>query len=242
MHAVRRILLALILLAGMSGPARASEKIFYYHNDHLGTPQAMTNSSGVVVWQADYRPFGEAAVNEDPDGNGVPTRNNLRFPGQYYDAETGLHYNWHRYYEAQTGRYLQPDPIGLRGGPNPYIYAYDNPINYIDPDGRFVWILPAGAAADAALGAAGATLGGMSGAAMGDWIDELIEKEKRKRDKCEPKVSQPSKPPVPDEPEPQPCLAVCLWATKCHWSLRPAAYAACAACLTFFGPLTGNGL
>jgi RHS repeat-associated protein len=59
----------------------------------------------------------------------------LRFPGQYYDAETGLHYNYHRYYDPDTGRYLTPDPIGLAGGINPFVYVQNNPINMIDPWG-----------------------------------------------------------------------------------------------------------
>jgi RHS repeat-associated protein len=83
-----------------------------------------------VVWEADYKPFGEASVN--PNSAAV---NNFRFAGQYYDAETGLHYNWHRYYDPKMGRYLTPDPIGLAGGINRYIYANLNPINSIDPLG-----------------------------------------------------------------------------------------------------------
>ncbi|MCF6247125.1 MAG: RHS repeat-associated core domain-containing protein [Desulfobacula sp.] len=57
------------------------------------------------------------------------------YPGQYYDAETGLHYNYHRYYDPMTGRYLTPDPIGLAGGINPFVYAENNPVNLIDPEG-----------------------------------------------------------------------------------------------------------
>jgi len=66
---------------------------------------------------------------------------NFRFPGQYYDNETGLHYNWHRYYDPQTGRYLRPDPIGLLGGINLFKYSLNNPINSIDPLGLAEYIL-----------------------------------------------------------------------------------------------------
>jgi RHS repeat-associated protein len=99
------------------------------HNDHLATPQKMTDSSGAVVWAADYKPFGEATIT-------VSTiTNNLRFPGQYYDAETGLNYNYYRDYNPVMGRYIEKDPIGLRGGMNPYWYVQNNPVNWIDPFG-----------------------------------------------------------------------------------------------------------
>jgi RHS repeat-associated protein len=107
-------------------------KLFFYHNNYLGTPVLMTDDTGTVVWEADYKPFGEASVN--PNSAAV---NNFRFAGQYYDSETGLHYNWHRYYDPTTGRYLTPDPIGLLGGINLYAYALNNPINFTDPYGNF---------------------------------------------------------------------------------------------------------
>lgn len=91
----------------------------------------MTNETGDVVWSAAYKPFGKAEV----DGSSTQT-NNFRFPGQYYDAESGLHYNWHRYYDPKTGRYLTADPIGiLRGMNHLFAYAQNNPINYTDPWG-----------------------------------------------------------------------------------------------------------
>jgi len=102
----------------------------FYHNDHLGTPQKMTASNGAVVWSAKYGSFGKAHVEP------IPTvMNNLRFPGQYFDEETGLHYNWFRYYDPEIARYLRADPIGLEGGINLYDYTEGTPINLFDPRG-----------------------------------------------------------------------------------------------------------
>ncbi|MDW2372786.1 RHS repeat-associated core domain-containing protein, partial [Vibrio sp. 1078-1] len=89
-----------------------SGQTYQVHVDHLGTPKALTDVSGQVVWKASYSPFGKASIIIQG-----PTFN-LRFPGQYYDAETGLHYNWRRYYDPNTGRYITSDPIGLAGGIN----------------------------------------------------------------------------------------------------------------------------
>lgn len=89
----------------------------------------MTDASGTVVWAADYKPFGEATVT-------VSTiTNNLQLPGQYYDAETGLNYNYYRDYNPMIGRYIEWDPIGLKGD-DLNLYAYiRNPIRFIDPRG-----------------------------------------------------------------------------------------------------------
>jgi len=103
--------------------------IYYFINDHLGTPQKIVDSNGAMVWEAAYLPFGQAQELL------ATITNNLRFPGQYFDVETGLHYNWLRYYDPSTGRYMTPDPIGLAGGINLYRYAGANPVNYIDPYG-----------------------------------------------------------------------------------------------------------
>jgi RHS repeat-associated protein len=101
--------------------------MYYYGNDQLGTPQIMTDSTNTVVWEGEYKPFGEADVN--PNSTVV---NNFRFPGQYYDQGTGLYYNYHRYYDPITGRYVTPDPIGLEGGINLFNYVLNNPVNHID--------------------------------------------------------------------------------------------------------------
>jgi RHS repeat-associated protein len=106
---------------------REGESYYYYHNDHLGTPQKLTAQNGQVVWSAKYSAFGEAVV--DPAST---IANNLRFPGQYYDEETQLHYNYFRDYDPRTGRYITADPIGLQGGINVYAYVGNNPINWMD--------------------------------------------------------------------------------------------------------------
>ena len=77
---------------------RPGEVAYYFHNDHLGTPQVLTNDSQAVVWKATYTAFGQAAPSVQT------VENPFRFPGQYYDQETGLHYNYHRYYDPMTGR------------------------------------------------------------------------------------------------------------------------------------------
>ena len=103
---------------------------YTYQNDHLGTPQKLLNQSGITVWSATYDAFGRATI--DPAST---ITNNLRFPGQYADQETGLHYNWMRFYDPNTGRYVTSDPIGLEGGVNEYAYVGGNPIGSIDPWG-----------------------------------------------------------------------------------------------------------
>jgi len=111
---------------------RPTEALYYYHNDHLGTPQVVTEDTASVSWKAVYSPFGEAEILIGT------VENPLRFPGQYYDQETGLHYNYFRYYNPQTGRYITPDPIGLEGGINLFGYVANNPINNIDPEALII--------------------------------------------------------------------------------------------------------
>jgi len=105
---------------------KPGELAYYFHNDHLGTPQVLTDASGSIAWKAVYTPFGEAVVSI------ATVENPFRFPGQYYDQETGLHYNYFRYYNPQTGRYITPDPIGLEGGINLFAYVQGNPITLTD--------------------------------------------------------------------------------------------------------------
>jgi RHS repeat-associated protein len=109
------------------------ERVYYVHADHLSTPQAVTSSSGGIVWSADYQPFGTAAAT-------VSTITmNLRLPGQYLDSETGLFQNWYRDYDAKSGRYDSFDPLGLSAGSNGYVYSFSAPLLFTDPTGLWVW-------------------------------------------------------------------------------------------------------
>jgi RHS repeat-associated protein len=118
-------------------PSGSSVAIYYVHADHLNAPRIVTQpSTNDIVWRWDTDPFGTAAPNQNPAGLGTFVYN-LRYPGQYYDSETGLNYNYFRDYDPATGRYVESDPIGLRGGINTYSYAYSNPVNLADPMGLF---------------------------------------------------------------------------------------------------------
>ena len=111
----------------------------YVLTDHLGTPRAVVHpGTNAIVWRWDLtgNAFGDHAANEDPDGDTVAYTFNLRYPGQYFDAETGLHYNYFRDYDPSTGRYVQSDPIGLGGGISTFSYVGSDPLGWIDVDGN----------------------------------------------------------------------------------------------------------
>jgi RHS repeat-associated protein len=116
----------LVMLDG-EGPRKATP--FYYQLDQLGTPQELTDYGGEIIWSARYKAYGNVATLDVCEID-----NPLRFQGQYFDAETGLHYNRHRYYNPGTGRFLTPDPIKLAGGLNSYQYV-PNPTGWVDPLG-----------------------------------------------------------------------------------------------------------
>jgi RHS repeat-associated protein len=125
------------------------------HSDHLGTPRKITGTDNNTAWQLPYSAFGENA----PTGLLTPTSNaelaltndaatatrlttsspllvyNLRFPGQYFDSESRLSYNYFRSYQAERGGYTQSDPIGLAGGLNRFGYVGGNPLGFSDPMG-----------------------------------------------------------------------------------------------------------
>lgn len=154
----RYIYLGLKPVAVIDYNADNKANIAAIHTDYLGTPQAITNEKQQVIWRAEYTPFGKirnqqsvplvvAKVKQGSNGF-ISTANantnpqasftfNLRFAGQYEDSETGYYYNWHRYYNPETGRYLTPDPIGLQGGQNAYAYTNHDPAMSVDPWGLY---------------------------------------------------------------------------------------------------------
>ncbi|QKZ02409.1 RHS domain-containing protein [Pseudomonas eucalypticola] len=106
-----------------------AQQLYYYHTDQIGTPLEMTNAEGRIVWQATYKAWG--SIETLPVAE---VEQNLRFQGQYFDGETGLHYNTFRYHDPEIGRFITQDPIGLDGGFNLYKYA-PNPLGWLDPLG-----------------------------------------------------------------------------------------------------------
>ena len=107
----------------------------WYQCDHLGSAIELTSNDGLLQWSGTYSAWGN--VNEKPSNktNLAPNHNPLRFQGQYFDIETDLHYNRHRYYDTSIGRFIGKDPIGYLGGINLYLFA-PNTTEWIDP---LVW-------------------------------------------------------------------------------------------------------
>ncbi|HBO4469254.1 TPA: RHS repeat protein, partial [Pseudomonas aeruginosa] len=165
--------------------------LLYLHGDHLDTPRLATDASGQIAWQWQSDAFGRGEALSQGS-----TQVNLRFPGQYYDAESGLHYNYFRDYDPETGRYVESDPIGLEGGINTYGYVNANPINQTDwrgtvPDqiclaacitvgtvtggyvGTVVGGLAGGAGGTLVLPIGGTISGGVAGASAGGAIGAI---------------------------------------------------------------------
>ena len=114
------------------GQSEAQPELVYYQLDHLGTPIAAHNAKGEAVWTAEYEAWGR--IRKETVSDGLKTNIPFRFQGQYYDEESGLHYNRFRYYDPEIGRFVSQDPIGLDGGLNIYVYV-KNPVQWVDPSG-----------------------------------------------------------------------------------------------------------
>jgi RHS repeat-associated protein len=125
-----------------------NNEAFYIESDHLGRPTQITNSAKISVWWGGGTEFGNS-------GAGSFGEFNIGLPGQYFDKETGLWYNWNRYYDASIGRYIQSDPIGLAGGINTYAYAKNNPIWFVDPNGLLTFSVGLGASTTPGKGIGG---------------------------------------------------------------------------------------
>lgn len=185
--------------------AGSPEVLTYLHTDHLATPRYGTNAGGSTVWTWDSGAFGKEAAT------GSATVN-LRFPGQYRDAETGLHYNWNRYYNPAIGRYVSSDPIGLAGGLNTFGYAGQSPIVYADPKGLCFWdacIVEGAAASFAGACVAGITIGtglacvtGYSCPTPSDIADQIQQSEEAPP-VADPEESGAEKPTKSPEIDPQ---------------------------------------
>lgn len=128
-------------LASVEKLASATPRVIYLHSDHLNTPRLATSGTRDLVWQWESDAFGNGVPNQDPLASGQQTVLNLRFAGQYYDSESGLHYNFFRDYDPATGRYVESDPIGLEAGLNTFGYVSANPISATDPEGLQTAIL-----------------------------------------------------------------------------------------------------
>lgn len=166
------------------------------HVDHLNRPVKMTNSSGTIVWNAVWQPWGGAHALTGAEAL------NARFPGQWFQLEAGLHYNWHRHYDPSLGRYTQPDPLGLVDGPSVYAYAKGGPLQLSDFPGLGTAGQVIGGAAG---GGAGLILGGPTGGRigmsigrrLGDWIEDMCFASTPPPELPKPKQCRLSQPPRP---------------------------------------------
>jgi RHS repeat-associated protein len=117
-------------LAVVNAVNTATPATYYVHVDHLNRPVMMTDGAKAQVWAATWQAWGGSYAITGPQAN------DSRFPGQWFQLESGLHYNWHRHYDPSIGRFTQPDPLGFVDGPSVYGYVKGLPQQGIDPDGR----------------------------------------------------------------------------------------------------------
>ena len=179
------------------GAGASATELYFVHSDHLNTPQVITDFNQQVVWEGKRLPFGETDVTS------TQIEFNLRFPGQYYDLETGLHYNYFRDYDPGLGRYVQSDPIGLQGGLNTYGYSYQNPMMFSDPEGlNAVALGGAGAAGAALAGLLGLGGGGsIHGSGTPSWLCPHCQQQSSKPDWWPDGIPHPDDPPQETQTE-----------------------------------------
>ena len=187
-HSLFVRIVALLLVSIFPTTLFAGEAL-YYHTDNFGTPMAMTDKNGKVVWRADELPFGEEYETQE-----TPERNNRRFLGKQLDKETGLVSMGARYLDPKTGRFTQPDPVGLVDPAtgkvnqemllnpqrlNRYVYALNNPYKYVDPEGDFAILAAYGGYVVASALAAGiAYYGAPIAADLGKRLGHVLWNEK----------------------------------------------------------------
>ncbi|SFI65780.1 RHS repeat-associated core domain-containing protein [Jannaschia pohangensis] len=139
-------------------------ELYHVRTDHIGRPVFATNDLGVKVWEVSYLPFG--GVRQVLSGAPI----DLRFPGQWFQSESGLHQNWMRDYDPTTGRYMQADPLGLINGASVYAYALSSPMVHTDPTGEIVpAVIAAGILISWAIDAAVQTVENCGDVTAYDW-------------------------------------------------------------------------
>ena len=188
-----------VYLAGEPMALVRQGEVYYFHNDQLGSPLKLTDGNQNIVWDGLKTPFGEImSATGSVD-------NSLRFPGQYFDSETGLHQNWFRDYDPVSGRYTQSDPIGIRGGVNLYGYVEQNPISNYDILGLYTWALPR-----PIFG--GRPMPGAWPRPMPNPVDLFPPyQEQRKRGKTDPVIERPYNPGRDCDGNCKPCKASSYW-------------------------------
>jgi RHS repeat-associated protein len=138
------------------------------------------------VWRWNSRPFGDSVPNEDPDGDLETYTLNMRFPGQYFDAESALNYNYFRDYDPAIGRYVESDPIGLDGGLNTYGYVRQNPLGFTDSSGLQVAVIPNPIAIGIGIGVTMCAANEACSSAVGKAVDAIVEAcADEEDDRCE---------------------------------------------------------
>jgi RHS repeat-associated protein len=157
---------------GVADISGTTSTLYQVHTDHLGRPIRMTDAAKATVWQASYKPWGEVQTLTGSKAL------NLRFPGQYFQIETGYHMNWHRHYDPTTGRYTQPDPLRFVDGPSVYAYAGNSPFMQTDREGlaalaKPLPLLEGGGGIGIGGPTGGQIMGGGAGIAIGELLREL---------------------------------------------------------------------